>query len=328
MRPTATRRAPDFVRALAPVMTEQAPIGAPPHLAGLLYVDKPAGRSSHDIVGIVRRAARSRRVGHAGTLDPFATGLLVVAVGQATRLLPYVVGEPKVYDATIRFGTETDTDDATGTVTRDAPLPDLEVLADAMHPVRLAAEARLTGEIAQVPPAYSAKHVDGQRAYDLARKGRDVTLAPVTVRVDAWQWLGADQHDLHVRIMCGGGTYIRSLARDLGRALGSAAHCHALRRVASGPAHVSEAVAIDALAPGVIAEGIVPLRSPLSSLGDVAHEWLDDEQLRDLRHGRPVRATQDGRRAALLRGAEVVAIAERTAAGRWQPRVVLLGESA
>ncbi len=308
--------------------TEQATTGAATHLAGLLYVDKPAGRSSHDIVGIVRRAARSRRVGHAGTLDPFATGLLVVAVGQATRLLPYVVGEPKVYEATIRFGTETDTDDATGTVTREAAAPAIDVLADAHHPVRLAAEARLTGLVAQVPPAFSAKHVDGQRAYDLARKGRDVVLPPVTVRVDAWQWLGAENHDLHVRITCGGGTYIRSLARDLGRALGSAAHCHALRRVASGPAHVKDSVTIEQLAPGAIAEGTVPLRSPLPSLGDVAHECLDDEQLRDLRHGRPVRASHEGERAALLRGAEVVAMAERTANGRWQPRVVLLGESA
>ena len=307
-------------------MTERSASIPPAPLAGLLYVDKPAGRSSHDIVGIVRRAARSRRVGHAGTLDPFATGLLVVAVGQATRLLPHIAGEPKVYDATIRFGTETDTDDATGTVTCEAAPPDPRMLSEVHHPQRLAAEAQLTGLIAQVPPAYSAKHVDGQRAYDLARKGRDVALPPVDVRVDAWQWLGADGHDLRVRITCGGGTYIRSLARDLGRALGSAAHCHALRRIASGPAHVDEAVTIEQLAPGAVADGIVTLRSPLPLLGNVAHEVLDDDQLRDLRHGRPVRASVDGDRAALLRGGEVVAMAERSARDRWQPRVVLLGE--
>jgi tRNA pseudouridine55 synthase len=291
-----------------------------------LYVDKPAGRSSHDIVAIVRRAARSRRVGHAGTLDPFATGLLVVAVGQATRLLPYVVGEPKVYDATIRFGAETDTDDATGTVTREAPLPAADVLTDAVHPQRLEAEAQFTGVIAQVPPAFSAKHVDGQRAYDLARKGREVSLAPVNVRVDGWQWIGATDRDLHVRISCGGGTYIRSLARDLGRALGSAAHCHALRRIASGPAQVADAITVDRLVPGAIVDGAVRLRSPLELLGNVAHEVLDDEQLRDLRHGRALRAAQDGARAALLRDGNVVAMAERDGQGRWQPRVVLLGE--
>jgi tRNA pseudouridine55 synthase len=309
-------------------MTERAPSSSPTPLAGLLYVDKPAGRSSHDIVGLVRRAARSRRVGHAGTLDPFATGLLVVAVGQATRLLPHVVGEPKVYDAVIRFGAETDTDDATGTVTREAAPPQAHVLSEDHHAQRLAAEAQLTGVIAQVPPAFSAKHVDGQRAYDLARKGRDVALPPVDVRIDAWQWLGADGHDLHVRITCGGGTYIRALARDLGRALGSAAHCHALRRIASGPAHVDDAVTVEQLAPGAIADGLIMLRSPLPLLGNVAHEVLDDDQLRDLRHGRPVRASVDGERAALLRAGEVVAMAERTARDRWQPRVVLLGEHA
>lgn len=308
------------------VSTGHTPHTGSAPLAGLLLVDKPAGRSSHDIVGLVRRAARSRRVGHAGTLDPFATGLLVVAVGQATRLLPYVVGEPKVYDAIIRFGCETDTDDATGTVTREAPLPDTSVLIDAHHPMRLVAEAALSGEIAQVPPAFSAKHVNGQRAYDLARKGHEVQLAPVTVRVDSWQWLAADERDLHVRIRCGGGTYIRSLARDLGRALGSAAHCHALRRVASGPASVAHAVSVEQLAPGAVADGTVSLQSPLPMLGAVAHEPLDEEQLRDLRHGRPVRASVPGARAALLHEGRVVAIAERNARERWQPRVVLLGD--
>lgn len=308
------------------VSTEHTARSESAPLAGLLLVDKPAGRSSHDIVAIVRRAARSRRVGHAGTLDPFATGLLVVAVGQATRLLPYIIGEPKVYEATIRFGGETDTDDATGTTTRTAPLPETSVLLEPQHPVRLAAEAILTGNISQAPPAYSAKHVNGQRAYDLARKGRDVDLAPVSVRVDQWEWLGADARDLHVRIACGGGTYIRALARDLGRALGSAAHCHALRRIASGPALVSDAVPVERLEPGVVADGQLTLRSPLPMLGDVAHERLDDEQLRDLRHGRPVRATHPGRRAALLHDGRVVAMAERNDRDRWQPRVVLLGD--
>lgn len=295
--------------------------------AGLLYVDKPVGMSSHDVVGVVRRAARSRRVGHAGTLDPFATGLLVLAVGSCTRLLPHIVGEPKVYDAVIQFGFETDTDDATGTSTRAAPPPPTEWLSDPAHPARRAAEATLTGAIAQVPPAYSAKHVDGQRAYDLARKGRDVQLAPVDVQVHAWEWLGAGDDWLRVRITCGGGTYIRALARDLGRALGSAAHCRELRRLASGPAHESLAVGIDRLVPGAIADGAVALIAPLSTLGDIAHQSLDDDQLKDLRHGRPVRATVDGTRAALLLHGEVVAIAERNDRDRWQPKVVLLGDA-
>lgn len=294
-------------------------------ISGLLYVDKPAGISSHDVVGVVRRAARSRRVGHAGTLDPFATGLLVIAVGPCTRLLPYVVGEPKCYDATIAFGTETDTDDRTGSVVHTAAPPEPVVLRDPQHPGRCAAEQQLTGRIAQVPPQYSAKHVDGQRAYDLARKGREVTLAPVTIDVMRWEWRGATDTTLDVRITCGGGTYIRALARDLGRALGSAAHCQALRRVSSGPAQVQDAVPYTALAPGAIADGTVALRSPLDALGGVARESLDDADLIDLRHGRPVRARHEGEQAAFLRGTQVIGMGRRNATGRWQPTVVLLG---
>ncbi|AMW04862.1 hypothetical protein GEMMAAP_08460 [Gemmatimonas phototrophica] len=284
--------------------------------------------SSHDVVAVVRRAARTRRVGHAGTLDPFATGLLVLAVGPCTRLLPYIVGDPKVYEADVRFGSETDTDDATGSVTVTAPAPPNARLSHADDPVRRAAEATLTGAIAQIPPSYSAKHVDGQRAYDLARKGRDVSLAPVQVRVDTWEWLAGDHETLRTRITCGGGTYIRALARDLGRALGSAAHCGTLRRMASGPATVGEAVLLEDLSPGAIAEGRVRLRSPLSLLGNIGHEHLGDDQLTDLRHGREVAASQPGHRAALLRDGVVVAIAERSARNRWQPRVVMLGDDA
>jgi tRNA pseudouridine55 synthase len=297
-------------------------------LSGVLYVDKPVGMSSHDVVAVVRRAARNKRVGHAGTLDPFATGLLVIAVGPCTRLLPYIVGEPKVYDAVIRFGTETDTDDRTGAVVREAAPPPLSSLLEPASPMRRAAEAQLTGRIDQVPPSYSAKHVDGQRAYELARKGRDVSLPPVAVMVHAWEWLDATGDLLTVRITCGGGTYIRALARDLGRVLGSAAHCAELRRVASGPAQVNDAVTLERLVPGAIAEGGVALHAPLAVLGALAHQPLDDQQMMHLRHGRALRATVPGAHAALLDGDRVVAIAERIADDRWQPRVVLLGGEA
>lgn len=301
-----------------------AVIGAPAH-SGVLYVDKPAGRSSHDMVGVVRRAARTRRVGHAGTLDPFATGLLVIAVGTATRLLPYIVGEPKVYDATIQFGADTNTDDGTGIVVREAPVPDAAVLADPVHAVRLAAEAMLTGHITQIPPQYSAKHVDGVRAYDLARRGEVVDLAPVPVHVRGWEWRGASESTLDVRITCGGGTYIRALARDLGRALGSAAHCAVLRRVQSGPASVDHAVSFDALAPGSVIDGEVPLRSPLELLGDMATQILDEEGLVALRFGRTLEATVPGAQVALLHEGAIAALGVRTAGDRWQPRVVLIG---
>jgi tRNA pseudouridine55 synthase len=290
---------------------------------GLLYVDKPVGLSSHDVVARVRRAARHKRVGHAGTLDPFATGLLVVAVGSCTRLLPYIVGEPKVYDATIRFGAETDTDDATGDIVRDAPIPPRSDWQGPDAVARLAAEGKLTGRIAQRPPSFSAKHHEGQRAYALARRGQAVELPPVDVDVWRWEWLADHDDAVSVRITCGGGTYIRALARDLGRLLGTAAHCQSLRRIASGPAHVADAVVCEALMPGAIADGTVELRPPLMALGHLAHQPLESDQLHDLRHGRTLRATVSGARAALLLGEAVVAIAERTTDDRWQPRVVL-----
>jgi tRNA pseudouridine55 synthase len=296
--------------------------------SGLLYVDKPAGITSHDVVSVVRRAARSKRVGHAGTLDPFATGLLVLAVNSATRLLPYVMGEPKVYDAVIRFGHETDTDDATGEVTRKAISPDAELLANPGDaPLREAITA-LTGRLAQVPPAFSAKHINGERAYALARRGDRVELAPVDVHVTSWEWLASTAGSLTVRVTCGGGTYIRALARDLGRALGSAAHCESLRRVASGAARVDDAEPLDRLEPGSIVDGRVLLRSPLSALGAVAHEPLDEAGLAALRVGRRMAATVPGARGALLWQETVVAIAERVAGDWWQPRVVMLGDEA
>ncbi len=297
-------------------------------LNGLLFVDKPIGVTSHDVVAVVRRAARVKRVGHAGTLDPFATGLLVVAVGTYTRLLPYIVGEPKVYDTCIRFGAETDSDDCTGSAVAVRPSPAWDT-ADVDGLLRDAIQS-LTGQIAQVPPAYSAKHVDGKRAHALARAGSLVVLPPVNVSVHAWSALQRDGDQLRARITCGGGTYVRALARDLGRAMNSAAHCAELRRISSGPANVSQAVPLDALLPGSVDDGRVRLQSPLEIMGDVAHEVLSDEGLRELAFGRAIKATRPGARAALLRrdtlsGAlTVVGIGERTPADRWQPKIVLL----
>jgi tRNA pseudouridine55 synthase len=206
---------------------------------GLLLVDKPAGITSHDVVQIVRRVYGERSIGHLGTLDPFATGLLALLVGRATRLATFILTEPKVYDATIRFGAETDTDDCTGAVIREARLPSDAEIDGAI--------AGLTGEIMQVPPAYSAKSVDGVRAYDAAREGIHLDLAPVQVNVIEWKLRGRRKDEIDVSIACGTGTYIRALARDLGRATGSAAHLAALRRVRSGPFHVADAVTMETL---------------------------------------------------------------------------------
>jgi len=303
---------------------------------GLLYVDKPAGITSHDVVAVVRRAARSKRVGHAGTLDPFATGLLVLGVGQCTRLLPYIVGEPKVYEAVIRFGAETNTDDSTGDVTLQREPPDL---ASAMGSDALrVAIYTLTGSLMQAPPAFSAKHVNGTRAYALARQGIEVMLAPSPVHVSRWDVLERSDdmlsHELKVRVTCGAGTYIRALARDLGRALHSAAHCATLRRVSSGPASVTDAVSLDRLHPASIADGDVTLRSPLPALGDIATESLDEASIVALSHGRAINATNPGPRVAFVHAgfdshapedARVIGIGIRTTGERWQPKVVLLG---
>jgi tRNA pseudouridine55 synthase len=206
----------------------------------LLLVDKPAGMTSHDVVQHVRRIYGERSIGHLGTLDPFATGLLVLLLGRATRLANFLDIEPKVYEATIGFGTETDTDDSTGTVIRSAPLP---AEADIRHSLK-----SLTGTISQIPPAYSAKSVDGTRAYDAARRGEPLELEPVQVQVHNWEIREIKPDSLTAAITCSGGTYIRALARDLGRLTSSAAHLTALRRTRIGPFDVEDAATLDALA--------------------------------------------------------------------------------
>jgi tRNA pseudouridine55 synthase len=241
---------------------------------GLLLVDKPAGLTSHDVVSVARRALRERRIGHAGTLDPFATGLLVLLVGRATRLLPFLDGEPKVYDAVIAFGAETTTDDLTGDVTRRAPLPAPDAVRHGI--------ATLTGSIAQIPPAFSAKKVDGTRAYAHARRGQPVELSASTVIVHEWIVANASEDRLTTRIVCSGGTYVRALARDLGRLAESAAHLVSLRRVRSGPFDVADAVTIDTLQEGT-AE-LRPARAAVPSLS--ARTMTGDELRRTANHAR------------------------------------------
>jgi tRNA pseudouridine55 synthase len=278
-------------------------------------VDKPAGVSSHDVVAVARRAVGEKRIGHAGTLDPFATGLLVLLLGRATRLLPHLPGEPKVYDATISFGTETDTEDLHGTVIREAPLPSRGEL--------LALLPMLTGAIEQVPPAYSAKRIEGERAYAIARRGESPVMRPVAIQVHRWDVLGLEGTDevreARVRITCGGGTYVRSLARDLGRLAGSAAHLSALRRTRSGPFDVSDATSLDA-----VQGGAAVVRPALDALPGFPRQVLDDEELLKLVRGIEVPATVDGSWGALVApgNGALVALAERRGE-KWQPRVVM-----
>ena len=276
----------------------------------MLLVDKPPGITSHDVVAVVRRAARIRRVGHAGTLDPFATGLLVLLLGRGTRLVGYIDGEPKTYLATIQFGSETDTDDPTGAVIGTAAAPDPDAARQAI--------SRLTGPIDQVPPAYSAKKVAGERAYAAARRGAVPALAPARVTVHRWEILAQRDDALDVRVVCSGGTYVRALARDLGRLCDSAAHLASLRRVGSGPFAVADAVPLERVAAGDLP--IRPLRAAIPSLPTLV---LQPDSLARVLHGNAVPAMVEGARVALVDPTgELVAIGER-AGDVLQPKVVL-----
>ena len=207
----------------------------------MLAIDKPEGWTSHDIVAVVRGVLGTKHVGHGGTLDPQATGLLPVLVGTATKFADRIHEATKVYDALVRFGTETATDDREGAVTREADVPLLA--AGAIEP----ALAALRGVIMQIPPQYAALKVGGRTAYSRARGGETVALAARTVQVFRLDMIDISSPDLRLLVVCSSGTYVRSIARDLGRALGSAAHLAALRRLAVGALEARDALTPDQL---------------------------------------------------------------------------------
>lgn len=248
---------------------------------GVLLVDKPGGLTSHDVVSRSRRALNTRKVGHAGTLDPMATGLLVLGVGAATRLLTYVVGLDKTYETTILLGASTDTDDADGTVVSRADAPTLAGVTD--EQIR-AGIADLTGDIEQVPSTVSAIKVAGRRAYDLARAGEDVVLASRAVTVSRFEVLAvrraAEAIELDAVVDCSSGTYIRALARDLGTALGVGGHLTALRRTRIGSFDVSRAVDLEHIDPEALLQPAAAAAMALPTLA------VSDDEARDLRHGK------------------------------------------
>ena len=236
---------------------------------GLVLVDKPSAMTSHDVVDVVRRSLGTRKVGHAGTLDPMATGLLILGVGRATRLLRYLGDLSKSYTGTGRLGEETDTLDADGAIVRSAPV-------DVSRADVERACAALTGESMQTPPAYSAVKVGGRKLYDAARSGDVLEAPPRPIRVDVFEVSGFDGRDVDVRITCSGGTYVRALVADVGRALGCGAHLARLRRTAIGPFRVE-----DARPPG---EGEpLPLERAVGHLPSVR---LDADEARAASHGR------------------------------------------
>jgi tRNA pseudouridine55 synthase len=286
--------------------------------SGLVVVDKPAGLTSHDVVGRIRRLAGTRRVGHAGTLDPMATGVLVVGVGAATRLLHHLVLTDKAYSATVRLGQATVTDDAEGAVVSTASAAAIGEAA-----VRDAMRA-LTGDIEQVPSAVSAIKVDGQRAYRRVRDGEAVELParPVTVQrfdVTSMHRPTPDLLDVDVEVECSSGTYVRALARDLGAALGVGGHLTALRRTRVGPFDLGAARTLEQLAE--LADPVtLPLPDALRTAFPVRE--VDAEAARELSFGRPLPAAGiTGVYAALgLDGSAVALLAER--AGQARPVLV------
>jgi tRNA pseudouridine55 synthase len=202
---------------------------------GLLLIDKPSGATSHDVVDMVRRALGTRKVGHAGTLDPMATGLLIVGVGRATRLLRFLGDLPKTYEGAARLGVETTTLDADGDVTAERPVTaGKDDVARAM--------AVLEGDSAQKPPAFSAVKVGGRKLYEAARQGEQLEAAPRPIHVDAFELLTMREVDVDFRVTCSSGTYVRVLLADVGDALGCGAHLTRLRRVSIGPFVVDDAV--------------------------------------------------------------------------------------
>ena len=250
--------------------------------SGILLIDKPAGITSHDVVARTRKRAGTRKVGHAGTLDPMATGLLVLGINNSTRLLTSLVGLDKEYFATIRLGSATNTDDADGEPIEVAEPGRVEALTMAAVSAAL---VPLTGAIRQVPSSVSAIRVDGKRAYTLVREGETVELAARSVTVSALEVFGSRRgagfYDLDVRVRCSSGTYIRAIARDLGASLGVGGHLTALRRSMIGPFSVADASELESLdvaaaliAPAVIATALFPVFA------------LDADQAVNLGHGK------------------------------------------
>lgn len=247
---------------------------------GVLPVDKPAGPTSHDVVARARRALRLRRIGHTGTLDPFASGLLLLCLGPSTRLAEYLTALPKRYEATLRLGVATDTDDAEGEVVRTSDgWPDLET--EAIH----AAFLRQTGDIEQVPPQYSAKRVDGERMYDVARRGGTVALAAVPVHVESIEVTRVELPEVDFRVACSSGTYIRAIARDVGLELGVGAHLTSLRRTSIGRFEVESALPLEALDDSAAGRVLIP---PADAVGHLRRVDLTASEVEAIRTGRAI----------------------------------------
>jgi tRNA pseudouridine55 synthase len=294
-------------------------------LLGLVVVDKPAGPTSHDVVGAIRRAFGVRRVGHAGTLDPPATGVLLVGVGRATRLLRFLEATGKHYDGTLSLGAATSTLDATGTVTASF---DMASVTDAQV---LAAARELIGDLDQVPPMVSAVHHEGQRLHELARQGVEVERAPRRVHVERFEVAHLEGGTWSFRIECSSGTYVRSLVDDLGRALGGGAHLASLRRTRVGAFSIDDAHGLDSICDGSTDPREL-LRSPRSMVEHLGVVTVDrDAAVALARGGKPrvIKPAQAvGEVAVCDEDGGLIAVALLDADGVLRPVVVIASGAA
>jgi tRNA pseudouridine55 synthase len=283
--------------------------------AGVLPIDKPVGPTSHDVVAAARRALRTRRIGHTGTLDPFASGLLLLCIGAATRIAEYLTGLDKRYTATLRLGIATDTDDSTGAVLSRRDISHISEAA-----VERAAAA-LRGSVLQIPPQYSAKKVGGRRAYAVAREGGATTLEPVPVSIHGLVITRFQPPDVDIDVHCSSGTYIRAIARDMGAALGVGAHLTTLRRTAIGRRGLADALPLGALLsdPDRAAGFIVPTLAALDSMPQVE---LDSAQADHVRHGRTVELRHEIEGTVALKTGDVLLAVAHAHGGVVRPRKV------
>jgi tRNA pseudouridine55 synthase len=289
-------------------------------VSGVLVVDKPVGYTSHDVVQIIRRGTGIRRAGHTGTLDPRASGVLVVLVGPAVRLSEYVSASDKRYQATIRLGTSTDTYDSEGSITGSSSVEEISVaqFEEILH--------QFVGEINQVPPPYSAVKIKGRKAYEMARKGEVVKLEPRTINVYSLELLEWDPPEAVVDVFCSSGTYVRSLANDLGSALGCGAHLIGLRRTKSGRFTLRDAVPLRRLQESFQAgdwyKYLIPAAEALS-------DWplieLTPDEVELVRHGHRIpanEASEEWARAVSQQGDLVALVEFDVDTTEWQPRKV------
>jgi len=306
---------------------------------GVLIIDKPSGMTSHDVVSRARHILHERRIGHTGTLDPFATGVLVILLGKATRLAQFVSGVDKEYEAIIRLGYATDTGDRTGNLIPGSQPDPLNWTEEKIE----AALESLRGDIDQLPPMYSAKKVEGRRLYELARRGENVERQPVRVCIHEFAAIKPDGQliknnldgtfDFHARVSCSSGTYVRTLAEDFGKRLYVGAHLAELRRTRVGEFPISQAITLDDLkihfGEESLGEVLLP---PAAALSRLPFVHLSGEDVRRANHGREVRVAEskwaDGDDVTMYdKGEQLIAVGRYDANARsLHPRVVLAGE--